>query len=420
MKHCIWALSILLLIPSLAFGAVLTHPCITPVTTTDTHTGDTNWTDVTGASIGSGSFTASDDYLLIGTIQQSEDGSSVAAARLMHGSTAFAESEQYEYNFSTADWVPGAYWAVWTAVASEGVKWQHVTTNSGATVSSDQVTLCALNLSDLAATDWYSNVRTTDDSLTTTFQDGASITFTPSVTGDWLVLSWSQISSTTTNEFTSRIDQSGGATATTPAAIHGPDQTSFEYGIPLMRVYSLTGSTEYTFKEQSASITSNAHTRLHSQIFAIRLDAFAAQASQYNDGSTALSNTDWATNAATAELTPTVTSDALVCGAWVFDRTTASLGVNMRLQIEETDDPGTQTSDLKNFEAQLRSDTGADWSMWVCTMASSLAASAQTLDLDVSGEGASTGNAVYRQVVGFTMELAAAVTRRPHPPIIFQ
>jgi hypothetical protein len=72
-------------------------------TTEQTHTGDTNWTDISGAVIPSGSFTVGQQYLIMISAQVSGNSTSGNFGhKLVHNVTDFADSDMtMEFNGNT-------------------------------------------------------------------------------------------------------------------------------------------------------------------------------------------------------------------------------------------------------------------------------------------------------------------------------
>ena len=156
-------------------------------TTAQTHTGDTMYKDISGASISSGSFTTGRKYLLIFQSQvQGQFSSSDIGMRSVHGSTEFTGSE-LKFEESPPSFYPYTWFTVWTAVASEDLTMQFATSNSGQTVTADQLSITAIEISEELTenTDWFFDSRTASDSLSTTFTaTNPSVTFTPSGSDD--------------------------------------------------------------------------------------------------------------------------------------------------------------------------------------------------------------------------------------------
>lgn len=391
-----------LLWSSTVFASPLPSACAVQ-TTNQTLTGTTAFTDISGLSLASGNFTAGEKYLLIATGIQGENGTR-AGVRFAHGGTGFVD---YELDIAVGDAIDRAsagIWTVWTAVSGEAITLQQMISVSTDTASIDNITLCAFQLTHAGLTentDWFFVERANNDALTTTFLDGASVTF--STPGTWWVLTWSQIDTIGTNPYTSRLNRSGEASSTTPTGLIDHNQTAGVWGMTLGRVFSTTASN--TFTEQSASSIANDHTRLHSAIFALNLDKFSAKGAAYTDASVTLTTAvQFGTNIQTTSVTPTTTTDLFSCAVFIFDHTVSGGEVRSRLQVDNTDVPATQTSDAYVYSHNNATDTTVDEPIFFCGLASAQTAATHTIDHD-----GSTGNGAdvkYRQLVSFTLELA--------------
>jgi hypothetical protein len=140
------------------------------VNTTNQTTASTTYIDATNGDIASGSFTTGDKYLILAMAQLGVNNSFQGVfLRVVHGSTAFDDSEQLWANSATTRRTPYFWWTVWTAVSGEDINIQYSGNihNVGAP-SLDFIVLLAINLSDDVTenTDWFSAERSTDDALT--------------------------------------------------------------------------------------------------------------------------------------------------------------------------------------------------------------------------------------------------------------
>jgi hypothetical protein len=191
------------------------------VNTTNQTTTSTTYVDATNGDIASGNLTTGEKYLLLAMAQFGPNNSAQGCfIRVVHGSTAFDDSEQLFAASQATRRTPYFWWTVWTAVSGEDINLQfRSNANNVPTASLDFIVLLAINLSDDVTenTDWVSAERSTDDALTTSFLDGASITFTPGSASDWLVLTNGQYtSSADTVSQISRMGRSGEASSSVP------------------------------------------------------------------------------------------------------------------------------------------------------------------------------------------------------------
>jgi hypothetical protein len=174
------------------------------------------------------------------------------------------------------------------------------------------------------------------------------------------------------------------------------------------------GTNGNTFTEESLSYGGDAHTRLHSKAFAMRLDGFAdAQYVYTPDDSTDVSSTAWGTQVQTLTFTPSVEAPFWV-GAWAGLDKGGQGPSNFlaRMQIDNTDTPDTQTSDAYVYRS---STDGRDEEHWDTQIVTTLTAASHTIDVDMSNPGANSGtqSAQYRLIWAVSMELASTITSHP-------
>jgi len=367
--------------------------------------------DVTGAAIASSSFTVGKKYLITVTAQLSLSANSILGyCSVLHGTTMFAESELILSSTTANFWHVYQWRTVWTAVTSEGIKLQFKNGDNSTTLSCNFVSILAINLSDdlTENTDWFFAERANDDALSTTPLDGASITFTPGTAGhDWLVGTYAQVQPGATNTSSiSNMSRSGEAASSVPSARLESFQsgtTIFSY--PLTRVFSL-GNASNTFKEQSATSSGVAHTRLHSSVFALNLNKFRVHSSAYTEADAALSATDYATELATLSITPAVAGDVWIGAYWGFDSQATGREAEFRLQEGANDIPAGQTT--ANYQFKWGGDNADETPLGIETV-QRLTATEYTIALDASADSAtSTPAGQHRQLWAVTMELPAA------------
>jgi outer membrane murein-binding lipoprotein Lpp len=345
-----------------------------------------SFVDVTGASIASSNFVADGKYLIYITAQISV--SAVAPdsrVQVLHGSTSFADSDS-AWDTDTANlYYTYSWFTVWTAVSGEAIKMQFMCDGTN-TTAIDQIFMLAVRLeADLVEnTDWFFAEDAADLSLTTTFQTGATVTFTPGTANDdWLVLTMSQIDPTSaTTGFETRVDRSGEAASTLPTAIQEPSGSSpTGLLVPLARVFTL-GAASNTLREQSAAVTT-AHTRIHSKIFALDMNKFADHSFVYTEGDTALSATNYATELLAFSHTPAISRDHWAGLYWGFDVKNIARTAEFRLQIDASDAPAGQTTDNRQFKPGM---AAADELPLVLSTMANLSAAAHTLALQASAD----------------------------------
>lgn len=374
------------------------------------------YTDVTGATIASGSFTAGKKYLiLINAFTSLAITGNNTNLRVVHGSTAFAQSEQlWQVQTANNEVINYQWFTVWTAVGGEGITLQH---QSGGTQTVNFVAMLALNLTDSLTenTDWFYNERTNDDALSTTPTDGASITFTPGIASqDWLVLTNAQYNvGDVTNAMITALLRSGEASSSTPSTNLFSGSATQQLLQGLSRVYTL-GASSNTFKEQSAASGGTAHVRLNSVVFALNLHKFSAHQFIYTDADTAaLSATDFATEIQTTTVTPAVTTTMFIGSTFTFNQNNYNRRVKFRNQTyvdggSQADQPAGQTTAAYTVCTAHISSAHEQPEMTLTAMAQTGGSTYRT-DIDASVENV-TGSptAKHRSLWMFSAELASS------------
>ena len=341
--------------PQHAYATSLGHTFVEQ-TTRQTST-STTYTDISGANIASGNFTVGKKYLLVFTGQM--DGSSTAQdnfVKAIHGSTDF-EGSEFAFEPDDASLRTAYFWfTVWTAVSGEAVKLQFKGEVSN-TVGIDQITMVAIKLSDdlTENTDWFFNENTTNATIQSLYGDDnstGSVTFTPNGTDDWLVLATSQLDPDSVSlEFQTRINAGGGVTDTgVEWIVEGEDSTNDLMVQTLAKVYTPT-STSTTFETETQRESADGGTKLYNSIFALNLNKLAVHAFQATQAEINLDTTNsftTSTNIANATITPTVTGDVWNLGFGIYDANSLEETIKFRMQIDDADQPPTQTSDNAN------------------------------------------------------------------------
>jgi len=355
-------------------------------TTQQTHTGDTNFTDIDStdlkAAIDSTHFTTGRKYLiLVSSVFGGSSATGLFEGQVVHGSTAFAESVQIFEPLGTS--LPGGiqytWLTVWTAIASEGIKLQYKTQTSGNTVRADNTVITSIEISeDLTEnTDWFFDYNGTDQSLSTTFStvNNASITFTPSGASKWLVLGYSRLevgSVSVSGEV--RINSSEDTPGTVPLIRREAENINEEMMLFLARASSLTNQSN-TFTIQSREDSSSGYVRLDNAIFVINMDKFKNNDFTHTTGSNSLTTTP--VSQASVTLTPTITGDVFALAYFVNDAG-GSDNVDtamITLEIDSTQDPASQkvvgnhpidtTDQIENCIFTISNETNASH-MWNC------------------------------------------------------
>ena len=377
---------------------------------------DTNSTNVYADAdvlAGSGLTNGEVYLLLVRATFRNENGGASTAVKCVHGSTDFVDSEHIMEGYGGV-WSQYNYWDVFTQASTEDIKVQFKSMTDTVDADIDEIIILAISLTDAgfeADTDYHFAERATDDTIDDDdFDlniDGASITFTPSDTGqEWLILSLSQLDSADSNrqhESRINIDDSDTDTWKGQEAEDTTQDKMVLVNIRPMPAGALDDS-EHTILEQSRLDGSGSTTRYHSKILAIQLDAHFVDVSQlWTAGSVGISNTwTWpGTNVATLEFTPTGAGNIAVLGGSAYN-SGASDDVGHRMQIEESDLNGW---DLSTAAYRNRRWDSTDRVLYGWASVEDVAASAQTLDVDVMNEDDTDGTCTQRYIVAFSLEL---------------
>lgn len=426
-------------------AAVIEHAFVEQ-NTNQTKTGDTNFSDISGASLaadwsdatfssGTGFEVGKKYFIYItGQIGNSSSDSIYCSVQVLHGSTAF-EDDASLFNWkpiSSAHRITYNWWTVWTAVSGEGIKVQHAILDAAQTVSTNKVAIFVMNLSDDltedigSGGDWKYAERTNDDTLTTSPFDGASITFTPAIASqDWLILSLARIDhELTASSVTTTMDRSGEATSTTPSTLHFQAGGSTGFPYSMGRVFSL-GNASNTFKEISVASANDGHVRRHSKIFALNLNKFKNHTNASDAYTEAafggLSATDYASQIQTISITPDVQSNVWIGAFWNGDLQNNAREAEFRVQVDGSDRPDSQTTD--NYQMRTYFNAADEEAFNINTMVENMSAASHNIILEASADSTTgTPDAKHRSLWAMTMELAAGGTpsTRRGVPIFFK
>ncbi len=372
--------------------------------TTNQTTSSTTFVDVTGATIASGSFTAGKKYLIYITAQIGYVAGDGTEVQVIHGSTAFAGSGHWVSFAADTNRHNYTFVTVWTAASSEAITLQYRSRTGGAnTASANFVHVFAMNLSDNVTenTDWFFGEVSADDAMSTSYEDGASIT---TGAGTWLVLGNIQVDYAAQIANTITVRLTDGTNVLPRANIDVPNSALDEITYGLARVYTAAGSTTYKVQYTVSASTTGNH--LHSKIFALNLAKFRNYASAYTEAGTNLSATNYATAVQTLSITPDVQGDVWIGSYWSCDRNSSGNTCEQRIQVDNSDSPAGQTT--ANYQFRHGTDGTDEDPMTISTLVSSMTAAAHTVDLDGSiSATTSTPDAETATLWAVTMELAA-------------
>ena len=388
----------------------------TPVTTEQSHTGDTSWTDVhANAEIATGAFTGSKKYLVIvNALFRGSDLNTVVGIRTVHGATptAFASSTmQIEPNTDATFDYDYFWWTVFDQPATpETIKVQFKTLDSGQSVFADEIRVFAINLDDdlTENTDWHFNENTSGATHTNTAfgagqTDRASVTFTPGSAGDdWLILSRTRIEvkGTTLNYEIATLDE-GDALVRRRITHEGEDITDEFRVHTIPWVAEGLSAAEHTYKIQSRDDAAAGNEYNSSAVLALNLDLFESHSVIQTTGTVA-TTTSFTEIATLGSYSPTTTGDHLVIGDALLIAGFAE--VRLRLQFDGTSDPTGWETDAVQWRAWDDTD---EFNLPVAVIRS-ISSGGVTVDLD--GDAINTADLWGdRTLIAFSMELLATV-----------
>lgn len=379
-------------------------------TTVQTVTGTTFTTVL---SLASSNFVADGVYLVevqctLGRADTTVD----VQAKTRHGTTDFADSAaRWEAADQAGARVAYRWFTRWTAVASEGIDIQIACDTAAVNVTADQITIMVMRLDvDLVEnTDYvYAEVATDTNLSLTPLTNGASVTFTPTAGDDWLVKVCAQHDVVSvTASYGVRIFSSGTFNQTQPSLQREGENAAEQNVYTAARVFLGLGAVGQTFREESFNTQAASGVRLHSKIFALRLNAFRNHVGAWTEAEEALGTTDWADPYQVGiSLTPDVAGDVWLEASMVADLNNASREATARLQVDDVDQPGTQTSDI--YLLTDPADVTDEIPVHQMTIVN-LSAAAHTFDWEGDADSTTGAPAAEdRHLCAFTMELPEA------------
>lgn len=266
--------------------------------------------------------------------------------RLLNGSTVVPRSESaFTVNQTNAHF-QYSYVGVTTAVAGQDLTLQYRNNDNVTAIGADLVQIFVMNITDDLTPNvdvkWAESSAVT--TLTTAYQDGAKITFTPQNAGDnWLILSSAHFQTpSATASVVSGLRRSGEDVGTDPEVqMEGEDTANDLYRLTVAKVLPL-GANSNTFAEQSKN-TGSGGPRDGSFVFALRLNAFSAHAFAYDNTDLALSTTSFASLLGTATATSVVDGDVWALGSFGWAPNSLISGL-ARLKINGNDAPFGQSN----------------------------------------------------------------------------
>jgi len=280
----------------------------------------------------------------------------------------------------------------------------------------DNVSFVAIHLNStliIENTDWFFDENTVDTTLTQTFggSGNATLSFTPSINNqNWMILGSTQMDTgDATINYASRMFVEGGSCTfcdKPEITIEGENPTFEQFVQTFARVIPL-GATPQVIHTQSrldGGAGSGTQERLYSSIFALNLDLFDAQTSNYIDPTLLLSDVLFGTEVITATIEPPTTSDVIVIADIGTEGNDSDNSSVLRVQVNDADTLPDQTTNESGYEGEYSVDDIWRWSM----MSVENLAGNTTQKIDVDGSQFKSGlnsNVIQRSVIAFTLKL---------------
>lgn len=378
--------------------------------TDQTHTGDLTYT--TKLTVDGSNFVGSAKYLLIVSSQVGGNnangrfkfrvqfgGVTPTGAEMILEPGGSATPSRHPYVFGTVWTTPGSPGDVIFQIAPQE--------NTGDTARADTIQLFAIRLDDdlTEGVDWFwdeDTVNTTHATGPGSWDDRASITFTPSNAGDdWLVLAFGEyeINSTALNA-NYRINQDSD-TEVVPMFSQEGEDTEEEFPWFLSRVYNLD-DTEHIFTVQSQDDDTGVNNHNRSGSFAINLAKFETSVWDWTEEEIILAvNSTWE-EIANLTITPATVGNWIALGNAVLDSSDIGDGGGIRCQLAGSTVP---TGKDANRDVITR-DATDELYMPLLSYLPNLAASSQDIDIDGLAQDVTLMAIQNRSFAAFSLELS--------------
>ncbi len=408
------------------------------VTTAETTTSST-YADISGAQILASAMTANDKWLIVITAHVgASDSQQQLSMRLTHGTTptAFAESEsiiEAHNGTTTRRWTYSCFVVFDQPATAEDVDVQFAVSGS-VTGKADNLTMVAINLeADLTEnTDWHHDPQLSQSvTLGTDFttDSNGTVTFTPGTANDeWLVLVCDRINvNSSGHQIEHHIQRSGEASDADPFTSQEGEDTATDFMVLMLaRVFQL-GASSNTFEAESRQESGGTNgVRTDSQAFALNLSKFDVESESWNTGAVTLDTSSFGNLIDSITIDPGATHDVWIFAQSVIDINTSTNLSMLRLQVENADQPATQTSD----ELIFRGWDSTDEVIWQIQTIESLTTGNKTIDMDGGSNSGTNSQAEDRTLFAVSMELAAEAANEfvvnydkpyiPKPPIPYK
>lgn len=328
------------------------------------HSADTNYTFITGATIAASQFNPGEKYLIV--IDSDVQGLTTGGDRdqygfrVKHGSTVFPGSQKNHTHRGTEGF-DYRFFVVWIAIAGEDITCEFKTNSLTEGVVVNHLAMFALELSVRLTKDkdWFFVEDFTVTAYLDVFPDfveGPTLSFTPDEDSDWLILTEYRSDQNIktlfggVREMNYRINNAGDFTEIKPVMRRftlDRNTLNGEYVLHLARTLPLT-------KKKNTFIQQEQHTsgiRQYAAIFALNLSKFTAHAINRNDNRFFLNSPppNYDTLENSLNITPEGIQDVWFGTSIITIHDGIGTFGNHRTQIDQVDaPPGQSTTNFKH------------------------------------------------------------------------
>jgi hypothetical protein len=296
-------------------------------TTRQDHEGDTNWTDISGASISGASLTANTKYLIFAkALTGGGDVGQLVGIKLVTADDATIESKSEQtiepgYNgFERMQ--PYQFVHSYSTDASPAdIKFQHKTysATAGDKVRSDQLSILLIDLDDLGSGNYFENIGTdTGTELGVGGSETSVATISAANLGTseaWALLGYARVGiASTTKSYGVRLQGANDAASASTLNYHfeeGEDTSEIRVHGVSARHKAVTSNVAATVEAWEEDAGTNAKSR-GGYLIALKTSAFADFEFDYNSGSITVGSTE--TELASITYTASTATNHLVVG----------------------------------------------------------------------------------------------------------
>jgi len=317
------------------------------------------------------------------------------------------------------------FWTIWSPIGSQADEDIVIGVNAtdsptSETVEHDDVTMTIIEISEQLTEnlDWFFNANTTDNTITSggfNSTNDATIQFTPQNNNDdWLILGTNTIETdSVVVQYMTRLFVNGTETDLPEISQEGENVVEEKFVHSFARVLTLPNSTSQLLEVETQldAPTAGNHIREFSAIFALNLNKFSDHSFVWSPAVLDVGHqSSFVTQVDTISITPSSNNVDTFILADIGVRDT-ELQINLRLQVDNVDEPTGQTAQEYNFLDEWNVDDTLRFTLGTMENMTNIS---HTIDVDGSEDANSGAKVVYRTLVAFTMEVIDVVMNLLH------